>query len=93
MTLTKAWLGSKYFLYHIQIRAKILKDKVINQTLSTADVSKWLFKQTLLFFLWLPFSLTLRICKKTNAEPFIIVNCWSCPNLLHSQTLDIYSQN
>ena len=54
MTLTKAWWGSKYFLYHIQIREKILKDKVINQTLSTADVSKWLFKQTLLFFLWLP---------------------------------------
>ena len=33
-------------------------------------------------------TLTPRICKKTNAEPFITVNCWSCAaslTFLHSQ--------
>ena len=80
MTLTKAWYRVLN-IFPITSRSeqkywRFLDYKVINQTCSTTDVSKWLFKQTLLFFLWLPISLTLRICKKTNAEPFIIVNCW-----------------
>ena len=42
---------------------------------------KWMFKQTLLLLALLQLQLS-GLCKKTNAESFITVNCWSFP--LHS---------